>query len=258
MADYSQSCGACQLVQPIFPFTMAFQPIVDILEQRIISHEALVRGPSGESAMSMLSQVTPENRYAFDQACRVKAIDLAARLRLDCDLNINFLPNAIYEPKACIRATLDAAKHNQFPLDRLIFEFTENEEVADTQHIRNIIEEYRRHGFKIALDDFGIGYSHLARLIAIKPDLIKIDRELVKDCDQDMMRQAVLASMISLGKETGIRIVAEGVERIEEVETLHALGCRYIQGFYFAKPIFEGLARNADIVWPDCSSAAAA
>ncbi len=257
MADYSQMCGACELVPSIFPFTMAFQPIVDIVDQRIVSQEALVRGPAGEGAVSVLSQVTEANRYAFDQGCRVKAIDLAKRLALDCDLNINFLPNAIYEPKACIRATLEAAARNQFPLNRLIFEFTENEEIANTQHILNIIEEYRRHGFKIAMDDFGVGYSHLARLAAIKPDIIKIDRELVMQCDQDRMRAAILASVVSFGRETGIKIVAEGVERLEEVDTLRALGFRYIQGFYFAKPVFEGLARSEDIAWPDHAAVAA-
>jgi EAL domain-containing protein (putative c-di-GMP-specific phosphodiesterase class I) len=240
----------------IFPFTMAFQPIVDIVEHRIDAHEALVRGPAGEAAGTVLAQVNDDNIYAFDQACRVRAIELASKLQLDGNLSINFLPNAVYEPEACIRLTLDAARRTGFPLERLTFEFTENEEIIDTAHMLNIIGAYRGHGFKIALDDFGVGYSHLSRLVTLKPDVLKIDRELVRDCDQDKMRLGILTSLVALGAETGIKIVAEGVERIDEVEALRGIGVRFMQGFYFAKPIFEGVARDKDIYWPDLEGAA--
>jgi EAL domain-containing protein (putative c-di-GMP-specific phosphodiesterase class I) len=69
---------------------MAFQPVVDIKERRIDAYEALVRGPNGEGAMHVLSQITSANRYAFDQACRVKAIEMASALGIECGLNINF------------------------------------------------------------------------------------------------------------------------------------------------------------------------
>ncbi|MDP3488963.1 MAG: EAL domain-containing protein, partial [Phenylobacterium sp.] len=90
-----------------FDFSMAFQPIMDMETGQPFAYEALVRGPAGESAWSVLSQVTEENRYAFDQLCRTTAIDLAARLDIagqGASLSINFLPNAVYEPRACIRA----------------------------------------------------------------------------------------------------------------------------------------------------------
>jgi EAL domain-containing protein (putative c-di-GMP-specific phosphodiesterase class I) len=222
---------------------MAFQPIVDLLEHRIDAQEALVRGPVGEGAQTVLSQVTDENRYAFDQACRVKAIQMASDLKMDCRLNINFLPNAVYEPKACIRLTLETAIRTGFPLDRLTFEFIETEEIRDNTHILSIIAEYRRHGFKVALDDFSTGYSGLARLADLKPDIIKLDRALVKDCDQDKMRLAVVASMISLGTEIGIKVVVEGVERIGEVDALRSVGARFMQGYYFARPKLQGIVK---------------
>lgn len=161
---------------------MAFQPIVDLQDHTIDAHEALVRGPGGEGAGHVLEQLNDDNRYAFDQACRVKAIELATSLNVTQRLNINFLPNAVYEPKACIRLTLETARRTGFPLDRLTFEFTENEQIADSNHTLSIIDEYRRQGFKIALDDFATGYSGLARLANIKPDIIKLDRVLTKDC----------------------------------------------------------------------------
>jgi EAL domain-containing protein (putative c-di-GMP-specific phosphodiesterase class I) len=116
-----------------FAISMAFQPIVDIVDGRPFAYEALVRGPSGEGAASVLSRVSETNRYAFDQQCCVKAIEIAARAGLiptDARLSINFLPNAVYSPAACIQLTLKTAKAVGFPTDRLIFEFTENEEMV--------------------------------------------------------------------------------------------------------------------------------
>ena len=242
-------CRGCLDAGAIFPFTMAFQPIVDIQLQRIDAYEALVRGPDGEGAGHVLSKVNDENRYAFDQACRTKAIDLAARLGMTCRLNINFLPNAVYEPKACIRATLAAASRTGFPLDMLTFEFVENEEITDQQHTLRIIDEYRRHGFKIALDDFGTGYSGLSRLAQLRPDIVKLDRELVRDCDRDKLRLSIVAAVIALGNETGIKVVVEGVERLEEAEALRSVGARFIQGFFYARPLFEGLVAEHEIPW---------
>lgn len=243
-------CEACKTANPVFPFTMAFQPIVDIQERRIIAYEALVRSPSGGGAAAVLAQVTGENLYAFDQACRVRAIELAARLGMDRQLSINFLPNAVHNPQACIQATLDAAARTGFPPNRLTFEIVETEAIADTGHLLAIIHEYRKQGFKIALDDFGTGYSGLARLATLKPDIIKLDRAVVQNCDQDHVRLAIVASIIRLGIETGITVVVEGVERVEEVDALRKIGARFIQGFYFAKPLFEGIARDSD-VFPD-------
>ncbi len=229
---------------------MAFQPIVDLQESRIDSFEALVRGVDGSEAAWVLAQVNDANVYAFDQACRVKAIELAARLGIDQSLNINFLPNAVYEPKACIRATLDAALRTGFDPRRLTFEIVETEIVADDVHLRKIIKEYRQQGFKIALDDFGTGYSGLTRLADLKPDIIKLDRALIKDCDQDRTRLAIVASMIALGTQIGTKVVTEGVERLGEVNALRLVGARFMQGFYFAKPAFEAVVRDKDVCWP--------
>lgn len=243
-------CGACRSPERIFPFTLAFQPIVDLEEGRIDAHEALVRGPNNEGAGQVLAQVNAENVYAFDQACRVKAIEMAARLGLDRQLNINFLPNAVYEPRACIRATLDAAARTGFNPKRLTFEIVETEAIADTPHLLNIIGEYRRQGFKIALDDFATSYSGLTRWAELKPDIVKLDRVLVQDCDRDRTRLAIVASLIALGAEIGTKVVVEGVERRGELDALRSVGARFMQGFYFARPMFEGLCSDRAIFPP--------
>lgn len=223
---------------------MAFQPIVDVQEGRIDAYEALVRGLDGEGAGHVLAQVNPGNVYTFDQACRIKAIEMAASLGMDRHLNINFLPNAVYEPRACIRATLDAAARTKFDPRRLTFEIVETELIADTPHLLNIIAEYRRQGFQVALDDFATSYSGLARLADLRPDIVKLDRALVTDCDKDRVRLAIIASLLALGSEIGIKVVVEGVERKSEVEALRSVGARFMQGFHFAKPVFQGLSTD--------------
>lgn len=247
--DQARACAACKLPSPLFAFSMAFQPIVDIQQSRIDAYEALVRGPAGEGAGHVLSQVTPTNLYTFDQACRVKAIELAAGLGMDRQLSINFLPNAVYEPRACIQTTLKAATRTGFPRDRLTFEILESETIADTTHLLAIITEYRRHGFKIALDDFGTGYSGLARLAELRPDIVKVDRMLVQNCDEDSTRLAIIAGLIQIGAALDIKIVVEGVESAGEVDALRSVGVRFIQGFFFARPAFEAVVRDVDIAW---------
>lgn len=244
-----RACSDCRDGMQIFPFTMAFQPIVDLQDARIDGYEALVRGPAGEGAGQVLSKVNTQNIYAFDQACRVKAIELAAHLGIDRHLSINFLPNAVYEPRACIQKTLKTAERTGFPLSLLTFEILESEDIGDAEHLINIVHEYRQHGFKIALDDFATGYSGLARLANLKPDIAKIDRVLASGCDKDSYRLAIIAGMVHVGREVGTQIVVEGVERVEEVEALRSIGVRFIQGFYFGKPLVERIAHDEDIPW---------
>ncbi|MGY4877090.1 EAL domain-containing protein [Vreelandella aquamarina] len=225
---------------------MAFQPIVNVLERRIIYYEALVRGPNGESAWSILSKVTDELMYRFDQECRIKAIELASQLGMQERLSINFLPNAVYEPSACIQATLETSRRVGWPIERLNFEITETERVKDRDHMRNIIDSYRAMGFTTSLDDFGNGYANLDLLTDLRPDSLKIDRELVMGCDADARRQAILKSVVTLATQLEIQLVAEGVETREESRCLIALGIPVQQGFYFSRPNLESLAQVDD------------
>jgi EAL domain-containing protein (putative c-di-GMP-specific phosphodiesterase class I) len=249
MASINPRCGACRDTKLPFEFTMAFQPVVDVVERRIISYEALVRGPGGEGAGEILAKVTTETRYAFDQACRVKAIEMASAAGIDCELYINFLPNAVYDAATCIRRTLDTAARTGFPLSRLTFELVEHEDVAEIAHMKAIIAEYRRHGFKVALDDFGAGFSGLARLAELTPDVLKLDRFFVMGCDADRTRLAIVKSTVSLCRDLRIMLVIEGAETEGEVAALRSVGARYMQGYYFARPAFQTFVRPDDINW---------
>lgn len=152
------SCSACKNGGGFdVPIAMAFQPIVDVNTQQVFAYEALVRGKNGQSAGEILANVSTDNRYAFDQLCRKTAIEQASAMGLSAggaSLSINFLPNAVYEPRACIRVTLTAALETGFPLKNIIFEFTESEEI-DVNHTLHILRSYRAMGFRTAIDDFG-------------------------------------------------------------------------------------------------------
>lgn len=226
------------------PFSMAFQPIVDITTGEIFAHEALVRGRNGGGAGSVLSQVMEDNRYAFDQQCRVKAIELAARLYNPVDdqkLSINFMPNAVYEPRACIRLTLQTAMKTGFPVNRIIFEFTENEKL-DTKHVLDILRTYRDIGFKTAIDDFGAGYSGLGLLTHFQPDIVKLDMDIIRGIDTDNVRRSIVKHTLNMLFELKITPVCEGVETYDELSVLKDLGVTLMQGYLLAKPSFEALA----------------
>jgi EAL domain-containing protein (putative c-di-GMP-specific phosphodiesterase class I) len=248
-SDHPTACGG-RCADPLdFSFVMAFQPLVDVEARAIYGYEALVRGPGGEGAASVLARVTEANRYAFDQACRVKAITTAARLGLTRRLNINFLPNAVYHPETCIRQTLAAAEDSGFPRDLITFEFTEDEQIVDRDHLKAIIQTYRAYGFRTALDDFGAGYAGLTLLADFQTDYLKIDRCLVSGVDHDRPRQAIVCGLMTTATMLGLSVVAEGVERPEEVAFLRDQGIRLFQGFLFARPQIEALATESEIPW---------
>lgn len=225
-----------------FDFTMAFQPIVNVTTGEIFAHEALVRGVNGEGAGSVFAHVHDGNRYRFDQACRVKAIRLAAELGMNTLLSINFLPNAVYRPELCIRTTLSAAQTYGFPIDRIIFEVTEGERIEDHPHLRNILEHYQKQGFHTAIDDFGAGYAGLGLLAEFQSDLIKLDMALIRGIDQDRSRVAISRGILQMARELDITVIAEGVETAGEYMTLRDLGVELFQGYYFARPAFQALA----------------
>lgn len=226
------------------PFSMAFQPIVKLSTGEVYAHEALVRGLGGEGAQTVLSAVDPDNRYAFDQQCRVKAIELATELKLaeqGALLSINFMPNAVYEPRACIRLTLAAAMRTGFPINQIIFEFTEDEKL-DPQHILNILRAYRAMGFKTAIDDFGAGHAGLLLLAEFQPDIVKLDMGLIRGIDRDPVRRRVVKHIVALLQDLGVIPLCEGVETPDELATVRDLGVDLVQGYVLAKPRFEGLA----------------
>ncbi|WP_295521620.1 EAL domain-containing protein [uncultured Stenotrophomonas sp.] len=248
--DRAAGCAQCRDAQPLgFEFSYAFQPIVDVSARRVFAHEALVRGVAGEGADTVLSRVNDENRYTFDQACRQKAIQIAARLQMASYLSINFYPNAIYRPEVCIRSTLEAARRYGFPIKRIIFETVEGEKIDDGKWLAEILTEYKRIGFKTAIDDFGAGFAGLNLLADFQPDIVKLDMALVRGIDQSLPRRSIVAGVVGMCGELGIDVIAEGIETGEEARCLADLGIRLMQGYWFARPVLEGIVTDAQVPW---------
>ena len=246
------NCSNCASSERLpFKFSYAFQPIIDAATHQIFAHEALVRGPNGETAASVLSQINESNRYRFDQACRVKAIKIAAQLDMQTILSINFMPNAIYRPEVCIRTTFEAARIYGFPLERIMFETIEGEHISDGKWLAEVFREYQRIGFLTAIDDFGAGFAGLNLLAEFQPNIIKLDMELIRDIDKLPVKQAIARGVVQICAELGIRIIAEGVETVEEYRFLRHLDISLMQGFLFSKPLFEACGEVATISWPD-------
>ncbi|MDJ0839582.1 MAG: EAL domain-containing protein [Acidobacteriota bacterium] len=245
-------CSECSNGRALgFDFTMAFQPIVQLSTRDIYAYEALARGLNKEGAPTVFQKVDQSNLYRFDQTCRVKAIKLAAELGMSCRLSINFLPNAVYKPELCIRTTLNAAEQYGFPMERLIFEFSELEKIDDPDHVRRVASYYQALGFKTAVDDFGAGFSGLNFIAEHQTDIIKIDQHLIRNLHLDKSRRAIVKGIIQICTDLEITPIVEGVESPKEVEVLRDMGIDLFQGFYFARPAFESLTDPADIPFPD-------
>ena len=250
MFHATSACDACgEAEAAIFKFSYAYQPIVDLVDGSVWGHEALVRGPAGESAYSVLAQVNEDNRYRFDQACRVKAIKGAALIGIQERLSINFLPNAIYKPEVCIRTTLAAARTHGFPIEKIMFEATEGEAISDGLRLAEILREYKRTGFITAIDDFGAGYAGLNLLANFQPDVIKLDMELVRNVASSRPRQAIARGVLRICEELGITALVEGVETTAERDFFLSEGVSLMQGYLFSRPAFQARGEVEPSAW---------
>jgi len=226
---------------------MAFQPIIEWSSQSIVGYEALVRGAQGEGAGTVLARVTDANKYYFDQACRVKAIETATRLGLKKLLSINFMPNAVYNPETCIRATIEAADLYGFDIRNIMFEVTEGEQILSHSHLLNIFQSYAERGFITAIDDFGAGFAHEDWLHSLKPRVLKLDMALIRDIDQSAEKQQHLQQILAQCALLGCKVLAEGVETAAELAYLAAQGIDWFQGYFFARPLLEQLQSEAEL-----------
>ena len=223
-------------------FTHAFQPIVDTVTGSIISYEVLLRGPQNQSPVYVFNKVETNNIMEFDQKSRIQAISLAAKLGLNCSLNLNFTIGSIYfDNGRYVDETIKSAEVNGMTAKQIVVEILESEIIDQKDEFSKVISKLRRTGVTIAIDDFGSGYAGLNMLADVLPDLIKLDMHLIKDIHQDGVRQSIVRAICSLCFDLGIDILAEGVEKKEELDFLKKQGITIYQGWLFAKPGFESL-----------------
>lgn len=220
-----------------------FQPIFWAGTLDLWGYECLMRGrgPGGEliGAGALLDWARQERLlFMLDRTVREAHLRNAGRsgAPAECSFLINFLPTAIYRPDFCLATTVKAARESGLDPDRIVFEVVETEHLADRDHLRSILAFYREKGFRVALDDVGTGWSGLALLGDLDPDMVKISRELVAKAVTSPFHREICAALVKLGQDAGELVLAEGVETEEEWRTLEALGVNLFQGYLFGAP----------------------
>ncbi len=209
--------------------------------ERIYGRESLLRGIADDGSIVPAGQLFDVARKAdllffLDREARLSAVRNAADRGWNEKLFINFNPTSIYSPENCLSSTFAAIAVTDLKPEDIVFEIVESDKNADLNRMLSIIKVYREHGFLIALDDLGAGYSSLNLLHKLKPDIVKLDMELIQNVSGDRFKQSITRSILDLSNELDICSVAEGVETELDYEWVKSNGATYVQGFYFDKP----------------------
>ena len=162
---------------------------------------------------------------------------------MEDNLFINFTPTSIYDPKFCLRSTVESVDEAPLEPERVVFEVTETEKAGDIEHLRNIVDYYREQGFRVALDDMGSGYSSLNLIHRLRPDFIKLDMQLVRGVDDDPYKAVVAQKVLERAQSLDVETIVEGVETHEELEWARDRGATYAQGYLIARPASPPLKR---------------
>ena len=226
------------------PFTIAYQPIVNVPARRVAAYEALVRGERGVSYPQLVADMDVDTLRLFHHKTAEEAIRCAVALGLrerKASLTINLLPDR--HPEALKASFIrGVANHYGLPLNRIILELTEDHHL-DLKQLHELLEENREAGFASAMDDFGAGYSGLTALVETRPHVLKLDRELIRNIDCSEPRQRIVAAFMRVSAALNMTLVAEGVETLAEAKRLRQCGIKYMQGYFFSRPVINALPR---------------
>ncbi|MGJ7439747.1 EAL domain-containing protein [Aquipuribacter sp. MA13-6] len=230
-------------------FHAVYQPIVDLADRRTIGHEALLRAVTPDGTPVYPDQLFPAAEAAgwtnlLDRVGRTTALRDAGAWLGDDLLFINFVPTSIYRPEVCLRTTEQAAAAAGVRLDQIVFEVTEGHQVQDLDHLEHVFAYYRSRNCKVALDDLGAGYSSLNTLVRLRPDVVKLDKDIVQELP-GRVAAAVVEAIVTITHAYGGLVLAECVETAEQAAAALELGVDLGQGWYFGKPGRPGCDRQA-------------
>lgn len=217
-----------------------YQPIFSLQNGNVLGYEALSRIclPECELNIEQLFGIAKHVHkiWELEKLCRTNALENAAKKVRNSKLFINVDPNVIYDPE--LRAGFTHEKLEEYGLnpDDLVFEITERSAIGEMESFTASITHYQKQNFKIAIDDFGAGYSGLSRVCALRPNFIKLDMAIVRDIHKFSNKSSLVSGIVKFCKEMNIALVAEGIETEAELDTLIRLGVDYGQGYYLGQP----------------------
>ena len=246
LQQYKDLIGAKKLKEIITLGTLTthFQPIVDVKSNVMYGYESLARAVDEDGSLIYPDQLfrwaeEGDMLFFLDRACRETSLKTAAVKNIRSKVFINFVPTSIYDPAHCLQSTVKWAKQLNFDPKNVIFEVTETEHVEDLDHLKKILDYYKSEGFMVALDDVGSGYSSLNMIAKLLPDIVKVDRAIIDYIDTNQANQSIFKAIIQIARENNILVLAEGIERVEELEFCAREGADLAQGYYFGKPLAE-------------------
>ncbi|ADY54509.1 diguanylate phosphodiesterase [Syntrophobotulus glycolicus DSM 8271] len=217
-----------------------FQAIFELAGGNVLGYEALGRGPCGSSLHSPLALLrlaeknnkSPELNLLFWQA----ALEKITNIHFDQYLFLNIDPQVIGLPHFHEQFTRETFQHYNISPRLIVLEISERTVIEDYPRFRQVLTSFTDQGCLIALDDVGAGYSGLKTISELKPDYLKIDMDLVRNIDRDQYKQSMVKALVDISLSLKIKLIAEGIETTEELQTISALGVQYGQGFLLHKP----------------------
>lgn len=222
-----------------------FMPIVDLRDGMPLGWEALARGPENTpffspAALFGYAEET-DTVFRLEHICRKRALEHLRYLKPHQKMFINIDPRAIDDPYLLRGDLIKLLEQTKLNPHNIVLEITERHAISNYSVFRKIIEEYRKKGYLVAVDDAGAGYSSLESITEIYPDFIKLDMSLIRNIDVDPIKQALLETIVQFAEKVKCKIIAEGIETERELESLMELGVTYGQGFYLGSPA-KGMA----------------
>ncbi|HAS1784850.1 TPA: diguanylate phosphodiesterase [Enterobacter cloacae] len=229
--------------------SFAFQPIVDPFMQQVVSWEALIRTPDGDSPEAYFANQSSEALYDSDLKSKQVALSMASALGLqDQTLCINLLPMTLVNVPGAVDFLLTAIEANGFVPEQIVVEFTEREAISRFEEFTSAVRQLKSAGISVAIDHFGAGFAGLQLLAEFQPDRIKINRDLIANVHKSGPRQAIVQAIIKCCASLEIQFCAVGVELAEEWMWLESAGISQFQGHLFASPRLGGIPA---IAWPE-------
>jgi EAL domain-containing protein (putative c-di-GMP-specific phosphodiesterase class I) len=218
----------------------SYQPILRMQENTIMGYEALSRGPRGsglESADVLFTAAETHGlRLELDRLCRRRALLSSGRIPSNAKIFVNTLPPTMRDPQFQGKALIDFLDKAQVAPGRIVIEITEKEVIENYEIFRDTMANFTNLGMSFAVDDVGAGYSGLESIARLKPSYLKIDISLVHDVHVSKVNHAMVKAIIALGHGIQAEVIAEGIEKSEELQVLQAMGVDYGQGYHLQRP----------------------